>query len=74
MVHVRDKGPGVSDDEKGRIFDKFAQSSDTKALEGTGLGLAICKQIIERHGGRIGVSDAQGGGSLFWVKIPKTPV
>ncbi|HEY9720018.1 MAG TPA: PAS domain-containing sensor histidine kinase [Trichormus sp.] len=73
-VQVRDKGPGVSDDEKGRIFDKFAQSSDTKALEGTGLGLAICKQIIERHGGRIGVSDAQGGGSLFWVKIPKTPV
>jgi signal transduction histidine kinase len=73
-VHVQDKGPGVIDEEKGRIFDKFAQASETKAFDGTGLGLAISKQIIERHGGRIGVSDAEGGGSVFWVKIPKVPV
>jgi len=74
MIQVSDRGPGVSDEQKGRIFDKFAQASDDKASWGTGLGLAICRQIIERHGGRTGVSDALGGGSVFWVKIPKAPV
>lgn len=74
IIQVADRGPGISDEEKGRIFDKFAQAQSEQAKAGTGLGLAICKMIVERHGGRIGVSDAQGGGSLFWVKIPKSPV
>jgi two-component system OmpR family sensor kinase len=74
VVQVADNGPGVRDENKGLIFDKFAQASVPHKKEGTGLGLAICKLIIERHGGRIGVSDGSAGGSVFWFKIPKEPL
>jgi signal transduction histidine kinase len=70
-VQVWDKGPGISDQNKNLIFEKFKQVQSSKTKSGTGLGLAICKQIIEHHGGRIGVSDAPYGGSIFWFRIPK---
>lgn len=54
IVEVRDKGPGVPDDQVERIFERFYQvDSSRSGNEGTGLGLAICKHIIEAHEGRI---------------------
>lgn len=72
-LQVIDKGPGVSDDQKAHIFEKFAQASSPERKDGTGLGLAIAKLIIGGHGGRMGVTDGQTGGSIFWFKIPKRP-
>lgn len=66
---VRDHGRGVPDEEKLAIFDRFRQGG-RRTEGGHGLGLAICKQIINQHGGTIGVSNAPGGGSVFWFEIP----
>ncbi len=68
---IQDQGPGVPDEEKERIFDKFNQSSRTRTgAGGTGLGLAICAQIIDTHKGRIWVENAQPRGAAFKVLLP----
>ncbi len=71
MVTVFDNGPGVAEDVRERIFERFYQADVSRSGdEGTGLGLAICKHIIEAHGGRIwaeGNSQGKGGQFLFTV-------
>src|SRR5262245_7134746 len=75
VVSVSDTGPGIPDEERGRIFDKFHQvdSTSTKTKGGTGLGLAIAKEIIEMHGGRIWVESILGRGSTFRMELPVRP-
>jgi len=70
-VGVRDFGEGVPDDAKEAIFERFVRN-DKKGIKGSGLGLAIAKTGIEMHGGRIWVEDAPGGGSIFYITIPKS--
>src|SRR5262245_27120655 len=71
-ISVADTGPGIPEQEQGRIFDQFHQvdSSLTKAKGGTGLGLAIAKQIVEMHGGRIWVESTPGKGATFRMELP----
>lgn len=71
-VRVSDKGPGVSEEFRPRLFQKFSQadSSDTRQKGGTGLGLAICKEIIERMGGSLGVEPDAGQGACFYFELP----
>ncbi len=73
-IRVADRGPGVPDDEKEEIFDRFFQGEDGSERSsgggGVGLGLTLCRQIVEAHGGEIGVEDREGGGSLFRVLLP----
>jgi len=71
-IHVNDSGPGLSDENKIKVFDRFFQTPDSKTRgKGYGLGLAICKMIINAHGGKVGVEDAESGGCSFWFQIPK---
>jgi two-component system, NtrC family, sensor kinase len=72
VVSVSDTGPGIPDEERGRIFEKFHQvdGTSTKTKGGTGLGLAIAKEIIEMHGGRIWVESIVGRGSTFRLELP----
>ncbi len=69
---VTDRGRGVPPTHRELIFEKFKQveASDGKRKAGTGLGLPICKQIIEEHGGLIGVVSQEGEGSTFWFRVP----
>jgi signal transduction histidine kinase len=69
-VEVADRGIGVPDADRSRIFDAFHRCGNSAGYQGSGLGLAICRRIVERHGGRIGVDDNPGGGSLFWFTLP----
>jgi PAS domain S-box-containing protein len=71
-IKVRDHGPGIPDDFKPHIFEKFAQANATDARQrgGTGLGLSIAKQIVMRLGGRIDFCDAPGGGTIFQIELP----
>jgi signal transduction histidine kinase len=71
-VAVHDTGPGIAENDQGKIFEEFQQadSSTTKQKGGTGLGLAIAKRIIEMHGGRLWVESELGRGSTFSFTIP----
>lgn len=71
-VTVTDKGPGVPENFRSRLFQKFSQadSSDSRQKGGTGLGLAICKEIIERMGGNVGVESVPGKGASFYFDLP----
>lgn len=72
-LNVVDRGRGVPEKNRLTIFEKFQQveSADGKQGSGTGLGLNICKQIIEMHGGKIGVDSIEGQGSTFWILLPE---
>jgi signal transduction histidine kinase len=74
-TEIEDQGIGIPADKLGRIFDRFYQvdGSTTRRFGGTGLGLAIVKQIVETHGGQIGVRSKQNEGSCFYFTIPKAP-
>jgi signal transduction histidine kinase len=69
-VEVADRGIGIPEADRSRVFDAFHRSANSGAYRGTGLGLAICRRIVERHGGRIGVEENAGGGSRFWFTLP----
>jgi PAS domain S-box-containing protein len=73
VVSIRDRGPGVPDSFRSRIFTKFAQAdgSDSRRKGGTGLGLAIAREIVERHAGAVSYRDAQGGGAEFEMRLPR---
>lgn len=72
-IEVRDHGPGIPDEFRGRIFQKFSQadSSDTRVKGGTGLGLSISKSIVERMGGTIGFASEIGRGTTFFFEMPE---
>ncbi len=71
-IDVADQGPGVAPEDCERIFEKFYRGKHgaTLAVRGTGLGLAVARQLIEAHGGAIGVRSTLGRGSTFWVRLP----
>ncbi|WP_226681556.1 sensor histidine kinase [Sutcliffiella horikoshii] len=69
---ITDEGPGIEQEEQERIFERFyrTEKSRNKAYGGSGLGLAIAKELIEWHGGTLGVVSKWGKGSTFWFTIP----
>jgi len=71
-VTVRDHGPGIPDEFRPRIFEKFGQADASAARKkgGTGLGLSIARQIVLRLGGTVGFEDAPDGGTIFFVELP----
>lgn len=70
---VADTGPGISMEERDRIFFPFVQLGDRPVTDaGSGLGLAICRQFVELMGGKIGVSGQAEEGSVFHFEIPVT--
>jgi signal transduction histidine kinase len=68
-LSVRDTGPGIPEDQRARIFERYWQAKET-AHKGTGLGLSIAKALVEVHGGRIWVESKVGEGSTFFFTLP----
>jgi two-component system sensor histidine kinase KdpD len=69
VIEVADRGPGVPEADRERVFEKFYRSGRS-GDGGAGLGLAICRGIVEAHGGRIWVSPRDGGGARFRFILP----
>jgi two-component system OmpR family sensor kinase len=72
MVEVRDRGPGVPEQDARKIFERFyrVDKARSRGSGGTGLGLAIVAAIVEQHGGRVGLAPRAGGGTAFLVALP----
>jgi two-component system OmpR family sensor kinase len=71
---VRDKGPGLAETDRERIFERFDRGTDSAApTDGAGLGLAIVRAIAESHGGRVEVHSHVGAGATFSLVIPTEP-
>lgn len=72
QLNVTDMGPGIPDDYKERLFDRFVQIEGRKTVRrGVGLGLTFCKLVVEAHNGQIWVTDnPNGNGSVFKVMLP----
>lgn len=70
-IKIRDYGPGIPEDYKERVFDKFVQveATDNRQRGGTGLGLSIAKQIVSHLGGKISFEGVPGGGTIFKVLL-----
>ena len=71
VVEVEDQGVGISPDEQARLFKPYHRvEQDRQRFPGLGLGLAVSKQIVEAHGGKIGLSSELGRGSIFSFSLP----
>lgn len=74
LVDVSDRGPGIPEDERARIFDMFySVSRGDRGGQGTGLGLAICRGMIGAHGGSVEALPQAGGGTTIRISLPLPP-
>jgi two-component system sensor histidine kinase MprB len=70
VLTIDDMGPGVAHADRPHVFERFWRSSESRSMPGSGLGLAIVSQVVARHGGRVAIDDAPGGGARFQVWLP----
>lgn len=67
---VADSGPGIPEEDRAKVFERFYRAIQSRSMPGSGLGLAIVKQVIARHGGTIAVEESEDGGALMRVRMP----
>jgi signal transduction histidine kinase len=68
VVQIADNGPGVPDEQKNAIFGRGEKGLES---EGTGIGLYLVETLVEDYGGDVWVDDADSGGAVFSVELPK---
>ena len=73
VISVADKGPGMTEEEQSRIFDRFYRGKGELNNKGSGMGLAIAREIMSAHGGEIRVSSTLGEGSEFSLSLSTLP-
>jgi len=73
-ISVRDGGPGIPEEERGRVFDRFYRADAARTMPGSGLGLAIVREVAAQHGGTVTAeaahADGNGTGSLMRLRLP----
>lgn len=67
---VRDQGPGIPDEDRAHVFDRFYRAAESRGLPGSGLGLAIVRQVAEMHGGAAWAADAPSRGAELHLRLP----
>lgn len=71
---VADQGPGIPDEDRELVFERFYRASEARSMPGSGLGLAIVRHVITKHGGTVEVRDAEGGGAEVRLTIPGSQI
>ena len=75
LVCITDEGPGISQQDAPRVFDRFFRAGDTaRTTKGTGLGLYLSKAVVEAHGGQIWVDEAPVKGARICFTLPRAPL
>src|SRR5580693_5262491 len=69
-IEVRDHGPGISEEDLPRVFDRFYRAPSARGRPGSGLGLAIVRQMAEAHGGSVHAANDPGGGARLTLELP----
>ena len=71
-IEVDDHGPGLSQEQAERVFERFYRADQARGRKtgGAGLGLAIVAALVDAHGGAVGVDTAPGSGAMFWITLP----
>src|SRR5262249_21657074 len=69
-VTVRDRGPGIGQEDLGRIFDRFYRAVEARSEPGSGLGLSIVDEIVRSHGGSVFARNRDGGGAEVGFTLP----
>jgi len=67
---VRDHGPGIDEEDRPHVFDRFFRAATARGDPGSGLGLSIVKRVVEDHGGSVFVEAAEGGGAVVGFTLP----
>jgi signal transduction histidine kinase len=70
-VRVEDRGEGMDEETRRRIFERFYRAESAAATAGTGLGMSIVKEIIDIHGGRVQIETAPGAGTAVTLWLPR---
>jgi two-component system sensor histidine kinase MprB len=68
-LRVRDHGPGIAEEDREHVFDRFYRSAAARSMPGSGLGLAIVREVAEAHGGTVTAEEAPGGGALMRLHL-----
>jgi two-component system, OmpR family, sensor histidine kinase MprB len=70
QLTVDDEGPGIAEDDRAQVFDRFYRSEESRSMPGSGLGLSIVRQVAERHSGAVRADEAPGGGTRMVLQLP----
>jgi two-component system OmpR family sensor kinase len=73
LITVEDRGIGIPEADRGRLFERYYRGSNAAGIVGTGVGLYFVKMVVELHGGDITVESEAGAGSRFSVHLPLKP-
>jgi two-component system sensor histidine kinase MprB len=72
QLTVADEGPGISEEDRPKVFERFYRATAARSMPGSGLGLAIVAQIVETHQGSVVAGEAPDGGAELRVRLPLT--
>ena len=72
VFHVSDRGIGIPQADRERLFESFHRANNVGTIQGTGLGLAIVKKCVDLHGGQIGIESAEESGTTITIELPLT--
>jgi two-component system sensor histidine kinase MprB len=70
VLTVDDEGPGIREEDRPHVFERFWRASESRTMPGSGLGLSIVAQVAERHAGRVEVGTSPAGGTRLTLTLP----